>query len=595
MSSNEEYLDNLLKSMGGAGDETASSDNAIMSPEEIEAMFAAAEKVANGEEPEEPEARSTAQPEEALLMEEPEAEKEPEALEKDSAAAPFSEESHTVESTQELSQEEIEQLLRASGQFGNEASDAAEDRKDGAEENLPENAETEDLISLLGSLSDDEELSEIGELLEKSDNNEPVDVSLLNLLEGTGDGMAEESTAEGSQETEGLTAEDGRKRKKKVPKEKKPKKEKAGKVKKFRQGKNAEAGAEELSIGEAHAEGKSIGESGIFDIIGEGQNSTDKADIDVGGSEKTAAKEKKSGFFTHLFSVLTQEDETEEKAIDENRAIMQELEEEDLKAANKKKKLKKGKKPAKGKPDDTLEDDGEEAGKAKKKKAPKAAKQKKIKTPKPEQTVAETSHGRRISKKSIGVVVLFAATVFAAIWFSVSFLSDFIRLQNAKAAFDKQDYMTCYQEMYGMNLSEEENKMFHHAEIVLKMQRRITIYEKYMKEDKVLLALDSLMRAIAGYDEIYGKAQNYGAASEVAAVYNQALIILEENYGLTQDEARAIALCDSNVEYTKYLTALSEGKRVSADGSTGGIILPETEVQDILPAEEELQQPGFAD
>ena len=582
MNSNEQYLDNLLKSMGASSEpassepasaELTSSESAIMTAEEIEAMFAAAEKVAN-EEDTNAQTETNAQAE----INVPES-----AMENNPA------EGHTVESTQDLSQEEIEQLLAASEQFGKEelyTEDAKVTEADEGKAALADSAETEDLISLLGSLSDDAELSEIGELLEKSDNNEPVDIGLLNLSEDAGNGMemeeepmAEAGVLERAEESADLTEENGkRKRKKKAPKEKKMKKEK-----KRRKGEKTE---EENSVIDDEVSGQEI--NAVESVA-----AADEEDIET----KTKEEKKKGTFFSKLFSALTQEEETEETAVDENLAIMQELEAEDQKAE--KKKQKKGKLFLKGKKQDEYPDDEEQEKNKKKgkvkKKASKPVKVKKAKGGEAEQFVAEARTARRISKKSIAVVVLFAATVFVAILFATSFFSDFIRIQNARAAFDRQDYITCYEEMYGMHLSEEEDNMFHHAEIVLKMQRRITIYEKYMKEDNELLALDSLMQAIAGYDEIYGKAQNYGAASEVAAIYSQVLGILEENYGLTQEEARAIALCDSNIDYTRYLTALSEGKSVSFDGSTGGVTLPETEIQDLLPAEEELQQSGFMD
>ena len=211
MNSNEQYLDNLLKSMGASSEpasaEPTSSESAIMTAEEIEAMFAAAEKVANEEETN-AQADTNAQTE----INVPES-----AMENNPA------EGHTVESTQDLSQEEIEQLLAASEQFGKEelyTEDAKVTEADEGKAALADSAETEDLISLLGSLSDDAELSEIGELLEKSDNNEPVDIGLLNLSEDAGNGMemeegpmAETGVLEGAEESANLTEENGKRKK----------------------------------------------------------------------------------------------------------------------------------------------------------------------------------------------------------------------------------------------------------------------------------------------------------------------------------------------------------------------------------------------
>jgi len=74
--------------------------------------------------------------------------------------------------------------------------------------------------------------------------------------------------------------------------------------------------------------------------------------------------------------------------------------------------------------------------------------------------------------------------------------------------------------------------------------------------------------------------------------------ILEEDYGLSKADAIAIAYCESNVQYTRYLTALLAGESISAgngDGVGGSLNLPESGADDILPAEEELPDQNFAD
>lgn len=563
MSSNEEYLDNLLKSMGGSDDAKAES-NSVMSAEEIEAMFAAAERAASGNDaaasPEsEPEttAEDGLQEENVMPAEEILAEKilpGDEQTEEDSAeetvnAAALSgkeevqpvaeaEENagHSVESTQSLSQEEIERLLEESSQPGLDVP-SQEEADVSTEEQGTGNDEfgNDDLLSLLGSLQDDSELSEIGDLLEKADNNEAVDESIFSVPEKGEANVPNDTDA-------------------------------------------SEAGSKR---GEGEEGEPSDGKDGI--------------------------KKKKRGLFAKLFSALTEEEEDSE--LDENQAIMQTLEAEDREEAGKKKKIKKGKMPSSGKKGQKAEEGEEEeekGGKAKKKgksqkdkgkkeKPKKAPKPKKEKAPKEGISAEKEKPSKKISKKSIFVVVLFAATVFAVVLFAVTFFSDEISMQSAKEAFNRQDYITCYETMYGMELSEEESEMFEHAGIVLKTQRRIEVYEQYLEEDRELEALDSLMQAVANYDDVYGRAQSCGAATEVAALYDRIWKILADNYGLTKEDARAIALCESNVDYTRYLTALTGGESISGDGGEGSITLPEEEMQDVLPAEEELAQPNFAD
>lgn len=539
MSSNEEYLDNLLKSMGNDEKEEPMEEKSVsvMSADEIEAMFAAAEQAAKGEvsqeqetEPEsdvmavseaEPESDKVSEPEaepKTDVTEEPDSDDQSmtqeeienllaEADEPEELPPEETEESEpTVESTQSMTQEEIEKLLAATEQ-PDEEQPVAE-----SGEEPSEISDTDDILSLLGSLSENDDLSEINDLLAKSDANVQV---------------ADEAQGETVDFSEMLP--------------------------------------EEL--------------------------------LEEQPEEK---KEKKKGFFAKLFSALTEENESEDTLSDENQTIMQELEAEDQAEAKKKKKRKKGKMPADGGAEEGQEEEeGAAAGKGKKEKKKKEKKEKPKKEPKPKKQKApkvieqEDKPAKRISKKSIGVIVLFAATVFVIVFFGMNFFSGMIRKKGAEKAFERQDYLTCYETLYGMELSEDEEEMFRHAEIVLRMQRRLSVYENNMKNDRELEALDSLMQAVAGYEELYGRAQECGAGAEVMALYKQVLRILEESYGLTQEDARSIALCKSNVEYTRYLTALVEGQRVSSEGSGEGIVLPEEEMEDILPAETEMDQPEF--
>lgn len=571
MSSKEEYLDGLLKSMNG--EETKASEDTAMTAEEIEAMFAAAEKVALGDDSEEEVQESVqvssesenlpAEPDQesgepvdefAMPMEEDKTEDTLEQV----ADAFDSAVSHTVESTKMMSQEEIEQLLLASAENKGDLGE-----EDTAQAFMSENAQEEELIALLGSLQEDTDLNEISDLLEKSANNEAVDENVFNLLnEEDAVDIVDIDNIENIEDSE---KEDGKKKRRKKLREKKPKVKRADKNK-------------DIDVNNA-AETDIDAEAEIAPLEGE---------------DAIEEKIKKKGFFVKLFSTLTQE-VAEEAVLDENLSIMQELEEEDREAARRKKKIKKGNMPVKGRRGEEDKDDGEDARRGSRavKKPSKPVKPKKVR--KIKEPVIDEKPPKKISKKSIFVVMLFATTVFAAILFLGIFLSNFIRMQSAKAAFAKQDYMTCYEEMYGLNLSEEENEIFKHSEIVLKLQRRLDIYQKYIKEDNELYALDSLMQAVAGYDEMYAKAQKYGAATEVAALYNLILQILEDNYGLTQDVARAIALCESDVDYTRYLTALTEGSSVTEEGGGGSITLPSEGMPDVLPAEEELTQPNFVD
>lgn len=564
MSSNEEYLDKLLQSMGDEGADF--SDDGENFSADIEAMYEELQK--SGEMLDESELNAElpsaeqfeeVQTEDLLIEENP-----------TENASEEEESSLTVESTQDMSQDEIESMLAA---FANEEvtedniSEAVSEEKDFTEDTPMENPlsevasgeagfmestseempamdkEEEDILALLGSIQDDASVEEINELLSKVENNEAVDESIFTDKEA--EAVSSEIAAllgEGS-EGEDSQEEDGKPKKKK--KKEKVKKEK---VKKEQDGEEKEP--------------------------------------------------KEPGFFGKILSKLTEEDEPEPIS-EENQNIMKELEAEDAAEAGKDKKIKQGLMPGQ-KDGGEGEDSGKKSKKGnKKEKKPKKEKPKKESKPKKEKPKKEPAvpekPSKKISKASMIVIVLFAGTIFGIVYFASTLLSGILQKQHAKEAFEKKDYLTCYEELYGQNLSEEENMMFHHARTVLKVERRLTRYENYLDDYQILEALDTLMQALTDYDELYAEAQSYGAEAEVNAYYARIYEILERDYGLSRESAHAIAACTNKVDYTRYLTALAAGEQISVNGSEGGLTLPETEMQDVLPAEEELLPPAFMD
>ena len=77
---------------------------------------------------------------------------------------------------------------------------------------------------------------------------------------------------------------------------------------------------------------------------------------------------------------------------------------------------------------------GKKKGKPKKEKKPKKQKE-------PKEPSVPEKPGKRISPKSIVVVVLFAATVFGGIFLSISLFAGELRMQSAKEAFESEGIM----------------------------------------------------------------------------------------------------------------------------------------------------------
>ena len=543
MNMNEEYLDNLLKNMNNASAapeadlKPAKEENAggSLTPEEITALFDAAEKIANGEEPEslsdEPEDSPVSAPEETIPEDSPVSMPEEMTPEDSPVSAPeeTTPEDSPVSAPEETTPEDSPVFMpETTGPDGGNAFGAGTGTSDNAD-NLTDEApgkQSESASEMLTLPEDmEKELQEMQRLTEE--NEIPTEIS-----------YGEKPTA--GQETEAST--------------------------------------------------------------GEGVMEMDPADIDELLQDKSDKKEKKPGFFKRLLAFFTEEATPEEEPQkDENEEVLAELDKEDKTAEQDKKKKKEKKKkdkPAKGKgakknakagnvEDGDEEEDGKpEKGKGKGK-AKKASKKKKEKPEVPEQ---EEKASKGYTKKNIILVCLFSAAVFAVLYLSISYVAPGYAKKNAVTAFENQDYLTCYEILYGQNLTEREQQLFNFSNMVLRMQKKISDYDKYVEDGENLYALDSLMQAVEEYEETQEEALACGADGEMLKLYREVLTILLENYGLDEEGVRGIAFCDNKVEYTRMLDTLINGGTVDIKEE------PATDTEDLpdlLPEEEETDDTEF--
>lgn len=321
------------------------------------------------------------------------------------------------------------------------------------------------------------------------------------------------------------------------------------------------------------------------------------------GSGDSSEEEKKPGFIARLLSLLI---ETEEEDIglpdrdlgslepsDENKNILEELEKEDKKKKKKKVKSKK--------------EGGEGKEKKKKEKKPKKVKEKPAKEPDSEK---DTKPGKRISKKGVLVIAALCLSLMAMIIVTCSMIPDFFEKREAREAFYESDYIKVYEMMYGKALDESDEIIFHKAETILQLDRKLDSYQNYLGIGEEVRALDSLMSGVEKYPEILAKAEEYRVTQEVNAIYEMILGVLSDKYSISEEEARTI-IAYSDVLYTKRLESLVNGTPFEEPSAAEEIneqpqaeqdILPEeqaiieedipAEPEEVLPQEEEILQEG---
>ena len=585
MNMNEEYLDNLLKNMNNASAapeadlKPAKEENAggSLTPEEITALFDAAEKIANGEEPEslsdEPEDSPVSAPEETTPEDSPVSAPEETIPEDSPVSAPeeTTPEDSPVSAPEETTPED------------SPVSAPEETTPEDSPVSAPEETTPEDSPVFMPETTGPDGGDAFGAGTGTSDNADNLTDEAPGKQSESASEMLTlpEDMEKELQEMQRLTEEN------EIP--------------------------TEISYGEKPTAGQETEAS-----TGEGVMEMDPADIDELLQDKSDKKEKKPGFFKRLLAFFTEEATPEEEPQkDENEEVLAELDKEDKTAEQDKKKKKEKKKkdkPAKGKgakknakagnvEDGDEEEDGKsEKGKGKGKGKGKAKKASKKKKEKPEVPEQEEKASKGYTKKNIILVCLFSAAVFAVLYLSISYVAPGYAKKNAVTAFENQDYLTCYEILYGQNLTEREQQLFNFSNMVLRMQKKISDYDKYVEDGENLYALDSLMQAVEEYEETQEEALACGADGEMLKLYREVLTILLENYGLDEEGVRGIAFCDNKVEYTRMLDTLINGGTVdikeepATDTEDLPDLLPEEEETDdteFLPEEEETDDTEF--
>lgn len=338
----------------------------------------------------------------------------------------------------------------------------------------------------------------------------------------------------------------------------------------------------------------------------DGISKVEKHEMDAILAMDTLQGQKKQGFWGKLLNALTQEEEEPEDPADlisdENGAILEELDQEEKNKPKGKKK--KAEKKGKGKKNTKINEDeelDEEAPDTKKKKKEKKPKKQKLPVP-----VEELLPGKKLPmKKVLSIVIVTLAFCVAYVVISHLYIG-YVNKQQAEKAYYAGDYLECYGLLFGQDLNESQALMYHKSEINLQMERMKANYMRLVQEGKDLEALDYLVQFICRREEFYQKGQEWGSLDVVEETYSGMTSLLVANYGLREERAIEIAALPSDVDYTIALMKVLEEFHGAGSHGTGtvgsGTADMETEgqdqhssLEDLLPEEEENSDVTFVD
>ena len=285
-------------------------------------------------------------------------------------------------------------------------------------------------------------------------------------------------------------------------------------------------------------------------------------------------KEKTQGFFGKLFGKKNaRADKTES---DENEQIIKEVEEEikqeEVKAEKKgkKKKDKKAKKKKNVKVKDGEEgqesEEGKEAQGGKKEKKQKKKKEKKIKPPK--EIVPKEPP---LPKKPVILIMLMAASILALVLLSHNVIDYQFSISKADSSFINRNYEEAYENILGVNVKEDDKQLYDRIRVMMKLEAKYKMYLLHIEQNKYDEALNDLIMGVIKYDQYKKDAEELG----INQAFDDELALIEEQlnvvFGVDADQAR---------DWYNTLSALDYTEMVRNVVKAAGYTVEETEIEE---------------
>lgn len=281
---------------------------------------------------------------------------------------------------------------------------------------------------------------------------------------------------------------------------------------------------------------------------------SEKAEVTPDDEVKEEKKSKKQGFFAKLSKLLFGDDELDEEETSgtQTEPVITEMSMDDMDIL---KELegssdgdKKGKKEKKKKE------------KKKKEKAPKQPKEKKVKPkkekkPKPP---AEPDNTPPLPKVPVILVFVMALSILVLVLAGTHLLGYSNSFADASQAFAEGRYSDAFQSVAGEKVKEKDADTYEKYRITAMVSAEYEAYESMMDAKVYDMALDSLIRTVQRYDKYLQDAETYECKGEFDKIESAAETALQQNFGLTAEDARTMYALSNKETYSKEIYKVLE-------------------------------------
>ena len=302
---------------------------------------------------------------------------------------------------------------------------------------------------------------------------------------------------------------------------------------------------------------------GLQDIFG---SDVDYMDLSMAAAQEKeavaeeiqeAVKPKKKSLFARLFGNV-REDLTPEQIEERKRIALEKFEEDELRAAEESAREKQNKEErAKQKEEEAAQKLAEKEILAKKKAEEKLlkAEEKRIRKDKKEQAkralLAEIEENEgKINKFGASIIIVMFAAILCLITIGTSYYNYKISIDKAQFDFDLQRYDDAYNDVYGLEIKEEDMELYDKIMTVQYVNVQLLSYMRYNSLDMDAEALDSLMKGLRRYETFIQHGTELGVKEDLNYLKKQIVQQLHDVFGITEEDAYTMLALESQDEYS---------------------------------------------
>ncbi|SHI51733.1 hypothetical protein [Pseudobutyrivibrio xylanivorans] len=178
----------------------------------------------------------------------------------------------------------------------------------------------------------------------------------------------------------------------------------------------------------------------------------------------------------------------------------------------------------------------------KEKDAAKKDKPKKEPKPKKPKKEKEPDNSPKIPISIIATFLVLSISIIGVVLVGMTFTGLKRHMAQARELFDQGDYIAAYEKLNGYDFRTDEKVelLRNQSRTLADLQQCQNEYTTFMNYKMYNYALDSLLKGIGRYEKYKDDAVEYGIADEYDAFGNSIIIELEQEFGLSVDEAMAI-------------------------------------------------------